>query len=178
MADLNPTLVLTPGYEPYRVVNWQRALKLLVLGKAEMLSHYEGVCLRSARTVIPVPAVIRVLTSTGYVYHSQRVKLHREFLYARDEFKCQYCGETFRSDELTYDHVKPKSRGGPKSWENIVAACRSCNQRKDRHTPSEAAMPLRRKPRRPAWLPPVLLRSWGRKLPIEWDPYVRWVLAR
>jgi 5-methylcytosine-specific restriction endonuclease McrA len=171
-----PTLVLTQGYAPFRVVNWRRAIKLLLLGKAEMLSSYEGSYLRSAWEIRPVPAVIRVLNGTGYAYHNQRVRLHREFLYARDNYRCQYCGEKFPTAELTYDHVEPKSRGGQRSWENLVAACKSCNQKKDRHTPSEAKMALRRTPRRPAWLPPILLNSWGRRLPAEWDPYVRWVL--
>lgn len=176
-AEPLPTLVLTSGYEPYRVVSWRRAIKLLVLGKAEPLADYADTVLHSGSAEILAPAVIRVLNSRGYSYHSQKVKLQREFLYARDQHRCQYCGEIFPTPELTFDHVKPRSKGGKKSWENLVAACRSCNQKKDRHTPLEAAMPLRHKPRRPRWLPPVLLGSWGTRLPQEWDPYVSWVLG-
>jgi 5-methylcytosine-specific restriction endonuclease McrA len=176
-TEPRPTLVLTSGYEPYRVVSWRRAIKLLVLGKAEALVGYADTILHSGHQEQPAPAVIRVLTSRGYHYHSQCVKLHREFLYARDQWRCQYCGETFPAHDLTFDHVKPRSKGGVKSWENLVAACKSCNQKKDRRTPVEAKMPLQQRPRRPSWFPPVLLGSWGTRLPKEWNPYVAWVLV-
>jgi 5-methylcytosine-specific restriction endonuclease McrA len=73
----------------------------------------------------------------------------RENIYARDEFTCQYCGKQFHSNELSLDHVYPKSRGGEDSWENLVTCCRKCNQKKADRTPEEARMPILCEPRKP-----------------------------
>ena len=67
-------------------------------------------------------------------------------IYWRDDYRCQYCHDKFPQSKLTLDHVIPKSRGGPKSWENIVACCERCNQKKGNKTPSEASMRLIRVP--------------------------------
>ena len=73
----------------------------------------------------------------------------RENIFIRDDFTCQYCGRKFGYDELTLDHVYPKSRSGPDIWENIVACCKECNQKKADRTPKEARMRLLRRPYRP-----------------------------
>ena len=71
----------------------------------------------------------------------------RKNLYARDGYRCQYCGEEFAAKDLTLDHVMPKSQGGQSRWENLVACCQSCNRKKGNRTPSEAGMELLRTPR-------------------------------
>lgn len=70
-------------------------------------------------------------------------------LFRRDDHRCLYCGEQFTRSELTRDHVLPVSRGGRDKWENVVAACKRCNWRKDNNTPEEASMPLLAVPFRP-----------------------------
>ena len=83
---------------------------------------------------------------------------------------CQYCGGRFPFAELTMDHVIPKSRGGDKSWTNIVACCKKCNNKKSNRTPEEAKMPLIKKPVIPKWNIHVLLRD--KKIPQEWKDYI------
>lgn len=70
-------------------------------------------------------------------------------LFRRDDHRCIYCGSQFTRQDLTRDHVLPKSRGGKDRWENVVAACRRCNWHKDNRTPEEASMPLLAIPFRP-----------------------------
>ena len=88
----------------------------------------------------------------------------------RDKNVCQYCGGRFSFTDLTMDHVIPKSRGGDKSWTNIVACCKRCNNKKGNRTPEEAKMPLIKKPAIPKWNIHVLLRD--KKIPQEWEDYI------
>lgn len=86
---------------------------------------------------------------------------------------CQYCGERKMSEDLTFDHVVPRSQGGRTSWENIVSACGGpdgCNAKKANRTPQEAGMKLIRKPRKPRWLPTVTVEM-RRDIPQEWQYY-------
>ena len=90
-------------------------------------------------------------------------------LYKRDRFTCQYCGIQPGSEELTVDHVLPRSRSGTSTWENCVLACVDCNHRKADRTPDEAGMPLRKLPIKPAWNPfysrqALRIESWSRFL--------------
>lgn len=85
----------------------------------------------------------------------------------RDEYSCQYCG---RKGNLTIDHVIPKSRGGPESWENLVAACHPCNSKKGNRTPDEAKMPLLRKPRRPSHI--VFFKQFMGSSELEWKQFL------
>ena len=88
----------------------------------------------------------------------------------RDKNVCQYCGNRFCFSDLTMDHVIPKSRGGDKSWTNIVTSCKRCNNSKGDRTPEEAKMPLIKKPFIPKWNIDVLLRD--KKIPQEWKNYI------
>jgi len=88
----------------------------------------------------------------------------------RDRYTCQYCAKKFSFVELTMDHIIPKSRGGDKSWSNIVASCKKCNSNKGNRTPEEAKMPLIKKPTVPRWSIHVLLRD--KKIPQEWKDFI------
>jgi 5-methylcytosine-specific restriction endonuclease McrA len=88
----------------------------------------------------------------------------------RDKYTCQYCAKRFSYVELTMDHIIPKSRGGDKSWSNIVASCKKCNSNKGNRTPEEAKMPLIKKPTVPRWSIHVLLRD--KKIPQEWKDFI------
>ena len=83
----------------------------------------------------------------------KEVKFTRHNIFERDKNTCQYCGEVFERKDLNLDHVIPRDRGGPTTWENIVCSCIECNTRKANRTPQEAGMHLVRKPKRPKWRP-------------------------
>jgi 5-methylcytosine-specific restriction endonuclease McrA len=102
---------------------------------------------RTTRTWVPAPDVI-VLKKYGEI-PPRKMTFNRPNLYKRDEHQCQYCGDVLPGSELTIEHIMPRSRGGPTTWENCVAACADCNKRKADKTPQEARMPLRKKPVRP-----------------------------
>jgi 5-methylcytosine-specific restriction endonuclease McrA len=165
------TLVLTAGYEPIKVVSWQRAITLLTLGKVEVLEEYDH-DIRSQTLVFKMPAVVRLLRV--FRRHKQRVKFSRVNIYARDKYRCQYCGEKLPIAELTYDHVLPRARGGKTTWENIVAACTPCNARKGSRTPDEAGMRLITQPVRPTWVPAMTLRLSRHTAPEAWRDYLYW----
>jgi len=112
----------------------------------------EGVrWIKTARDPIPAPDVV-VLKHYGK-RHQRKVSLNKINLARRDEHTCQYCGKAIGLQQVTIDHVLPRSRGGPLTWENCVAACAACNSRKADMTPKEARMPLRKKPHAPAFSP-------------------------
>jgi 5-methylcytosine-specific restriction endonuclease McrA len=119
---------------------------------------------------IYLPNVIRLRTYRHIPVRLQVVT--RKNIYLRDANTCQYCGSKLKSDDLTLDHIIPKSRGGKSSWDNMVACCRVCNSRKDNRTPEEAGMPLLHRP-----LPATVhtgrhvLRSMGLEVQ-EWGRYL------
>ncbi|MBI4289031.1 MAG: HNH endonuclease [Chloroflexi bacterium] len=134
-------LVLNQNYEPLNVCHAGRALILMLQGKAEMLENGSGE-IHTSYTVFPLPSVIRL----GYQVRRPRPqhKLTRLQVFLRDDFVCQYCGK--ESHNLTLDHVMPRFRGGPHTWQNVVSACIPCNHRKAGRTPLEAGMKLLHQP--------------------------------
>lgn len=138
---MGKVLVLNASYEPLNITSWRRAVVLLIKGKAEQLEHNGRVIYGK----IPSPSVIR-LRHYVHVPHKE-IPLTRRNILHRDGHSCQYCG--YAGDDLTLDHVVPRSRGGDDSWENIVTACVRCNVKKGNRTPKEANMALFNPPRRP-----------------------------
>lgn len=139
-----PVLVLNATFEPINVTAVRRAMVLLLKGvaQAEELNHAE---VHSATKVLKVPSVIRLL---AYRHIPQQTRaLSRKNILLRDHNTCQFCGHMFSASELTLDHVVPRSRGGRSSWENLVASCYQCNNRKGDRTPEEAGLELVRRPR-------------------------------
>ena len=142
--DTGSVLVLNQNYEPLNVCNVRRAMVLVLRGKAEVLETARD-AIRSSTQAFPLPSVIRL-------FHMIRrprpkVRLTRREIFARDNWTCVYCGRMTR--DLTLDHVLPRHRGGPHTWENLVSACKPCNHRKAGHTPTEAKMALTREPGAP-----------------------------
>lgn len=148
-------LVLNASYEPLNVVSIKRAVVLLLKEKAELVEAAEQQ-LRAERWSIPWPLVIRLVHYVK-IPHRFALPLTRRMIFARDHYTCQYCGAQPGKAALTIDHVIPRSRGGRKTWENMVTACRACNQRKDNRTPAEAHMRLLRSPFRPRYLALALI---------------------
>ena len=150
------TLLLNASYEPLKVVPWQRAVHLFFQGKVEVVESY-GRDIRSARLSMKVPAVVRLYRMVLFHHTRRLVKFSRETIFARDRYSCQYCGQTFAPEFLTFDHVIPVAQGGTKTWENIVTACRPCNHRKSGMTPEQAGMILRGRVSRPHWSPAIMV---------------------
>jgi 5-methylcytosine-specific restriction endonuclease McrA len=160
-------LVLNRSYLPVHVTSVKRAFTLLYQGVARAVDEqYRTFDFDSWRdlagearherigVVGGAMRVPRVLLLVAYERVPKRhVRFSRFNIYARDHNTCQYCGRRLPRTELNLDHVKPRSRGGLSTWDNIVCSCHSCNRRKGGRTPEEARMLLIRKPQRPQWTP-------------------------
>jgi 5-methylcytosine-specific restriction endonuclease McrA len=139
-----PVLVLNASYEPINVCAARRALVLVLKGVASAEEH-SYLHVHSARNAQRLPSVIRLLEYRR-IPHQTRA-LSRKNILMRDRYTCQYCGKVLNSGDLTLDHVQPRSRSGETTWENLVACCHHCNNRKGNRTPEEAGMKLARAPR-------------------------------
>jgi 5-methylcytosine-specific restriction endonuclease McrA len=137
-------LVLNASYEAINIVPARRAMTLIMKGAA-LVEKPSAHSIRTARMVIVLPSVIRLVNYRRVPRQNRSVS--RKAVMLRDRSTCQYCGRIFQSKELTLDHVVPSSRGGATAWENLVASCKPCNNRKGDRTPVEAGMVLLSKPR-------------------------------
>lgn len=164
-------LLLNSTYEPMKIISWQKALILWFQDKVEVVEHHT-IFVRSVSASFRIPSVLRL---KHYVRPRQNVAVRfcRENVYIRDNFTCQYCGGRHPLRTLTLDHVVPVSKNGPKSWTNVVTACRDCNQRKGNRTPSGANMPLLKEPVIPHWLPSPDLDAGGQHVPSAWLQYLQ-----
>jgi 5-methylcytosine-specific restriction endonuclease McrA len=156
------SLVLNASLQPLGVVPARRAVVLVLKEKAEIVFS-NGVVYRSERIEIPAPSVVRLRYFVHVPYRAS-VALTRRAVFARDGFVCQYCGSAAEN----VDHVLPKSRGGQHSWDNVVAACRRCNSRKENRLPHEVGLRLHREPAAPR---DGFRLSIGRVEP-EWEAYL------
>ena len=161
-------LVLDVGMMPLRVESWQTAFCDLVLGKVEVVEWSRDRTIRSAHRTWPMPSVVKLVKS--FRRDRMRVKFSRINVYTRDGFVCQYCGLRKMTEDLTFDHVLPRSRGGVTSWENVVTCCIECNRQKANRTPAEAGMRLLAKPKKPHFLPAITVQL-DRSTPPEWAGY-------
>lgn len=157
-------LVLNATFEPLGVVSTRRAL-LLVLGTKAELIHATARLFRSERAALPEPSIVR-LSRFVRVPHDRALAVNRRTVFARDSHRCQYCGSTAES----IDHVVPRSRGGLHVWDNVVAACRRCNTRKEDRLPHEAGLVLSRLPVSPR--PRIWLLTTNGSTPAEWVPFL------
>ena len=163
---MGQVLVLNASYEPLNVCTVRRAHVLVYKGKAEVIEQLDQP-LRAAMASFPWPHVIRLLNYVRVPRAIQR-KISRRALFARDGWRCMYCGTT--NGRLTLDHVVPRSRGGDSVWENVVTSCAPCNLRKGNRSLEEARMVLVHKPRAPQ--PVLFIRLAAPKIPHGWRPYL------
>ena len=146
-----PALVLNADHKPLSwlplsLCDWRESVCSVLTDKVIVLSEYD-VQAHSAKVAVNLPSVVVL---KDYIKRRERPSLTRHNLIVlRDRSCCAYCGKTFGSSLLTYDHVIPRSRGGQHSWTNIVACCLDCNQRKRDRTPETAKMPLQWRPHLP-----------------------------
>lgn len=171
MEATHRTLVLSQGYEPVEIISWQRAITLLFLGKAEVIEEYDR-NIKTTSIVLKIPAVVRLLRA--FRRYRKPVKFSRVNIYGRDGYSCQYCGLKKSINELTYDHVVPRSKGGTTTWMNIVTACQDCNRRKANRTPAEAGMKLRKPPTQPTAVPTLVVTISRESVPDAWRDYLYW----
>ncbi|WP_320663758.1 HNH endonuclease [Prochlorococcus sp. MIT 1223] len=135
-------LVLNASYEPLNITTWRRATVLMLKGKAESLEENPDLKIRPDKNI---PTVIRLRHFIKVPYRD--IPLTRKNILYRDNNCCQYCG--YKGLKLSIDHILPKSRGGPDTWENVTTACLTCNIIKGNRTPEEANMILKQKPYKP-----------------------------
>jgi 5-methylcytosine-specific restriction endonuclease McrA len=163
---MQQVLVLNASYEPLNVCSVRRAHVLVYKGKAEVIERLDRP-LASATTTFPWPHVIRLVTYIRVPRSVQR-KISRRALFARDGWRCVYCGSA--GGRLTLDHVVPRSRGGDSVWENVVTSCAPCNLRKGNRLLDEISMALRKPPRPPA--PALFIRLAAPSIPSRWRAYL------
>ena len=178
IRQIPPALLLNADYRPLSyyplsVLCWQDAVKAIYQDKVDLVDTYD-IALRSTSRSILAPAVVAL---KSYWRNADKPAQFTRFnLYLRDHFECQYCGA---KEDLTFDHVIPRSRGGATDWTNIVAACAACNVRKDSKTAREAGLSLKRPPYRPTV---SQLMEIGRRFPPpdlfeKWQDYLYWTVA-
>jgi 5-methylcytosine-specific restriction endonuclease McrA len=163
---MQQVLVLNASFEPLNVCSLRRAHVLVYKGKAEVVEELDRP-LCSATASFPWPHVIRLLSYVRVPRIVQR-KISRRALFARDGWRCVYCGTA--SGRLTLDHVIPRSRGGGSVWENVVTSCAPCNLRKGNRLLHEVQMELAHPPRPPA--PVLFIRLAAPKIPQRWEQYL------
>jgi 5-methylcytosine-specific restriction endonuclease McrA len=155
-------LVLNATHQPLAVVTARRAVVLVLKDKAEALIS-NGVVFRAERIQLEAPSVVRLRYFVKVPYRAE-APLTRRGVFTRDGWICQYCGAPAEN----LDHVVPRSKGGSHSWDNVVAACRRCNSRKENRRPEDAGLHLARRPSAPA---DGFRLSLGRLEP-EWEPFL------
>ena len=163
-ADYRPI-----SYFPLSLWHWQDTVRAVFMERVNVLSQYDRT-VRSPSCEMQLPSVISL---KRYIQPARRPAFTRFNVFLRDSFSCQYCGSP---DELTFDHLVPRSRGGRTTWENVVAACATCNLRKGGRASAECRM----YPRRTARIPTVHeLHARGRAFPPNylhqsWRDYLYW----
>jgi len=183
MLDGN-VLVLNRLFQPIQVTSVRRAITLFYKGDvhavdAEYVTYDfanwtdippepDQACITTPTTRIAIPDVIQLLRFDRMP--RQEVKFSRGNIYLRDHNRCQYCGRKFPTSELSLDHVRPVSRGGRSTWENVVCACLKCNVRKGNKLLGECGMRLIKKPVKPNWHP--LHRLQARPFPETWKSFI------
>jgi 5-methylcytosine-specific restriction endonuclease McrA len=166
-ADFRPL-----SYFPLSLWSWQDSVKAVFLERVSVVSEYDRV-VRSPSARIQLPSVIAL---KEFVPIARRPAFTRFNVFLRDRFRCQYCGGHFPTENLTFDHVIPRSRGGRTVWTNVVTACEPCNLTKGRRLPGEVGLALRRRPYAPT---NVELQENGRGFPPNylhesWRDFLYW----
>ena len=172
--DKCPALVLNADYRPlsYYPLSlwcWQDSIKSVFLDRVSIVSYYERV-IRSPSFSMKLPSVIALKT---YIRPQSNPNFTRFNVFLRDKFSCQYCGS---KNELTFDHLLPRSKGGKTNWDNVVTACSSCNVKKGGRLLTDSGMKLNHQPFQPTTED---LHKNGRNFPPNflhesWMDYLYW----
>lgn len=142
-----PVLILNGDYQPLSryplsLNSMKKVLKSLLKGRISVVKEYdESIHIKNQEIKLPKIVVLK-----KYINISHTPKFSRHNVYLRDDYTCQYCGRHFSPTDLTFDHVVPRCKGGKTTWENIVTACKECNNHKGGKTLEESHMHLINKP--------------------------------
>jgi 5-methylcytosine-specific restriction endonuclease McrA len=158
-------LILNQDYSALSICSAPKAFLLVYLNKAELISTSSTEFLRTISQAFPMPTVIRLRRYVHLPYKG--VMMTRQNIFKRDNHSCVYCGT---SEDLTLDHLVPKSRGGKSSWDNLVTACKRCNAKKGDYTPEAAQMTLRQRPFKPSFI--MFLRDFSGITDESWWPFL------
>ena len=158
------TLKLDAAWQPLEIIDSLKGFSMVYSGRARIVENYTQQF--NALFYYPSVIVLKNYVRTRPVYLSPT----RLNIYWRDLYKCQYCCEKFHESKLTLDHVIPKSKGGLKSWENLVTSCGRCNQKKGSKTPFEASMKLFKVPTKPKFS--VFRTKPHLKIPLSWKKFI------
>ena len=137
-------LLLNQSYQPLMIIGAKRALVLVLTEKVDAIENYAEY-VHSMFFKMPLPSVIRLKKYARF--NKKEIVLSRKNILKRDNYTCQYCG--IESNQLTIDHVVPRQKGGPDTWENLVTACEKCNAHKANKLIDEIGMKLLKLPRKP-----------------------------
>ena len=172
-----PALVLNADYRPLSYFPlstwpWQDAIKAVFLDRVQTLSEYDET-VRSPSVALRLPSVVAL---KAYVPMARRPAFTRFNVFLRDGFSCQYCSRGFVAEDLTFDHVIPRSRGGRTTWENVVTACTRCNLAKGNRLPRESGLYPHFAPHQPTVYE---LQETGRAFPPRylhesWNDFLYW----
>jgi CRISPR/Cas system Type II protein with McrA/HNH and RuvC-like nuclease domain len=143
------TLILNKNGKPLKEVDWKKGLSLVINNKADVVSTYNKE-IKTKEGNFKLPKIIILLKEINFEWHHS--KFCKKNVFKRDRCVCQYCCQRFEKQELTLDHVLPKSRGGETKWHNIVTCCKTCNFKKGDRTPEECEMELLNTPFAPRTL--------------------------
>jgi 5-methylcytosine-specific restriction endonuclease McrA len=157
-------LILNQSYQPLALIPVSKAFILVWLDKADVVETYSNLTLRSPSNTFECPSVIRLKKFSKIPF--RRIELNKKNVHKRDGNKCVYCGA---SENLTVDHVIPKSRGGHHTWDNLVTACMKCNNKKDNYLLEEIGMTI---PKIPKLTPLHFLVSNSSQNLETWGPYL------
>lgn len=179
-------LLLNADYSPFGIIDWTKAIVWsLKIDNSndyypiEIIDFYKNDFIQGTNKRFPVPAVAK--TKKFFKINNYTVNFSRRNILIRDNYTCQYCNNTMPYDQLTYDHVIPKSiwklNSSPTNWTNIVTCCIKCNRKKGNKTPAEAKMKLKNIPIKPQknhkFLPIVQsLFTIKHSIPEEWKSYL------
>lgn len=194
MPAHDQTLILSRSYSPQRIVNRDKAICMIFNNRVtsvlettdELMGTIKYENFGSLRYVVKAygrnhgdgngdllvysPSVIHSVKKDYDVIRD--VSFTRSHIYKRDNYTCQYCGKEKPDNELNWDHVIPKSKGGPTSWENIVTSCTSCNIKKGNKMLDQIGFTLRKKPTRPSWYQLFRYEITKNTINKTWLPYV------
>ena len=172
-----PALVLNADYQPLSYFplstwSWKDALKAVFLERVNVVSEYSQV-VRSPSIELKLPSVVSL---KDFIPLPDKVAFTRFNVFLRDKFICQYCTKSFKVEQLTFDHVLPRSKGGKTTWENVVTSCRHCNTQKGNRTLKKIGLKLKREPYIPDH---YQLKEIGRMFPPNflhqsWNDFLYW----
>jgi 5-methylcytosine-specific restriction endonuclease McrA len=154
---------------PLSMISWQVAIRLMALDKVTVLKDHDNWVVRSPSITMKVPSVV---ICSDYIKWNRQVNYNRTNVLLRDNFACQYCGAMPPANQLTLDHVVPKSHGGKTNWKNVVACCKNCNSKKG----NNANIVPKKMPVRPSYYE---LAAKRKKYPVRirdefWKSFIDW----